>query len=162
MTATENSICARRRHPAARGPRELNAVDGRAVSFAAAETSEKSRGPLVESPHEIELLYAALGRVTEEKHPRTARLLTSSSRKVAQKVIEEAGEVALAAVKHNRRNIVRESADLLYQLAVLWHHEGIPPQEIWSEMRRRADALGIAEKLPKASKPGLSTRHSPE
>jgi phosphoribosyl-ATP pyrophosphohydrolase len=119
MTATENSICARRRHPAARGPRELNAVDGRAVSFAAAETSEKSRGPLVESPHEIELLYAALGRVTEEKHPRTARLLTSSSRKVAQKVIEEAGEVALAAVKHNRRNIVRESADLLYQLAPL-------------------------------------------
>jgi phosphoribosyl-ATP pyrophosphohydrolase len=166
-TPTKNSICAHRRRQAARGLQELDAVDARAVSFTAAETSEKSRGLLVEGPHEIELLYAALGRVTEDKHPRTARLLVSSSRKVAQKVIEEAGEVALAAVKHNGRNIVRESADLLYQLAILWHHEGIPPREIWSEMRRRADTLGIAEKLPKPSKPGLSysahrkTRHKP-
>jgi phosphoribosyl-ATP pyrophosphohydrolase len=120
------------------------------VSFAAAQLSEQSRGTRVEGPHEIERLYAALSGVTEDEHPRTARLLASSSRKVAQKVIEEASEVALAAVKHNGRNIVRESADLLYQLAVLWHREGIPPQEIWAEMRRRADTLGIAEKLPEA------------
>lgn len=101
-------------------------------------------------PNEIERLYAALDAVTPENHPRTARLLASSSRKVAQKVIEEAGEVALAAVKHNGRNIVRESADLLYQVAVLWHHEGILPEAIWAEMRRRADSLGIAEELPKS------------
>jgi phosphoribosyl-ATP pyrophosphohydrolase len=123
------------------------------VSFAAAQLSEQSRGTRVEGPHEIERRYAALSGVTEDEHPRTARLLASSSRKVAQKVIEEASEVALAAVKHNGRNIVRESADLLYQLAVLWHREGIPPQEIWAEMRRRADTLGIAEKLPKPSRP---------
>jgi phosphoribosyl-ATP pyrophosphohydrolase len=103
-------------------------------------------------PHEIERLYAALAAVTPEQHPRTARLLASSSRKVAQKVIEEAGEVALAAVKHNGRNIVRESADLLYQLAVLWHREGILPEAVWAEMRRRAETMGIAEKLPKSSK----------
>ncbi len=100
--------------------------------------------------NELDRLYAALETVTAADHPRTARLLASSTRKVAQKVIEEAGEVALAAVKHNNRNIVRESADLLYHLAVLWRRAGIGSEDIWAEMRRRADSLGIAEKLPKS------------
>lgn len=99
--------------------------------------------------NELDRLYAALEAVTPDAHPRTARLLASSTRKVAQKVIEEAGEVALATVKHNGRGIVRESADLLYNLAVLWRRAGIDPAEVWGEMRRRADNLGIAEKLPK-------------
>jgi len=102
--------------------------------------------------HELDRLYASLGAVTPENHPRTARLLRSSNRKVAQKVIEEAGEVALAAVKHSNRGVVRESADLLYHLAVLWRRAGIDATEIWSEMRRRAEDLGIAEKLPKVGR----------
>jgi phosphoribosyl-ATP pyrophosphohydrolase len=44
---------------------------------------------------------------------------------------------------------VRESADLLYHLVVLWFHMGIEPIEVWQEMQTRADTLGIAEKLPK-------------
>jgi phosphoribosyl-ATP pyrophosphohydrolase len=111
-----------------------------------------ARRPVLSAAHnELDRLYDALETVTPENHPRTARLLGSSNRKVAQKVIEEAGEVALAAVKHNTRNVVRESADLLYQLAVLWRRNGIHPAEIWTEMRRRADSFGIAEKLPKVS-----------
>jgi len=102
--------------------------------------------------HELDRLYASLGAVTPENHPRTARLLRSSNRKVAQKVIEDAGEVALAAVKHSNRGVVRESADLLYHLAVLWRRAGIDATEIWSEMRRRAEDLGIAEKLPKVGR----------
>jgi phosphoribosyl-ATP pyrophosphohydrolase len=159
MTATlfKKPVCERRRRQAvtelAPELHEIDTGDARAVSFALAEPLEELRGPSGEGSHEIELLYAALSDVTEDKHPRTARLLASSRRKVAQKVIEEAGEVALAAVKHNRRNIVRESADLLYQLAVLWHREGVPPREVWAEMRRRVDMLGIAEKLPKSRLP---------
>jgi phosphoribosyl-ATP pyrophosphohydrolase len=101
-------------------------------------------------PHELDRLHRSLSEVTPENHPRTARLLASSTRKTAQKVIEEAGEVAIEAVKHNARGIVRESADLLYHLVALWHRAGIDPDEVWTEMRRRADTLGIAEKLPKA------------
>ena len=55
----------------------------------------------------------------------------------------------MATVKHDKNGIVRESADLLYHLAVLWRRAGIASDEIWAEMRRRADSLGIAEKLPK-------------
>jgi len=35
-------------------------------------------------------------------------------------------------------------------LVVLWHECGIAPDEIWAEMRRSADKLGLAEKLPKS------------
>lgn len=99
--------------------------------------------------HELDRLHRALAGVTPETHPRTARLLASSTRKAAQKVIEEAGEVAIDAVRRNAGGIVRESADLLYHLVALWHRAGVEPQRVWSEMRRRADMLGIAEKLPK-------------
>jgi phosphoribosyl-ATP pyrophosphohydrolase len=101
-------------------------------------------------PCELDRLYRSLSGVTPENHPRTARLLSSSTRKTAQKVIEEAGEVALEAVKHHARGTVRESADLLYHLVALWHRAGIDPADVWIEMRSRADRLGIAEKLPKA------------
>jgi phosphoribosyl-ATP pyrophosphohydrolase len=101
-------------------------------------------------PCELDRLHRSLSGVTPENHPRTARLLASSTRKTAQKVIEEAGEVALEAVKHHHRGIVRESADLLYHLVALWHRAGIDPADVWIEMRSRADTLGIAEKLPKA------------
>ena len=101
-------------------------------------------------PNELDRLHRSLSGVTPENHPRTARLLASSTRKTAQKVIEEAGEVALEAVKHNARGIVRESADRFYHLVALWHRAGIHPDDLWTEMRCRADTLGIAEKLPKA------------
>jgi phosphoribosyl-ATP pyrophosphohydrolase len=109
---------------------------------------------------ELDRLYLCLEKVSTESHPRTARLLSAGTRKAAQKVIEEAGELALEAVKHHRGNAVRESADLLYHLVVLWRRAGIDPGEVWSEMRRRADPGGIAEKLPKPSgcNPLLSQR----
>jgi len=124
---------------------ELCAADARAVRIASSDPA--GRKPV---DNELDRLYAALEAVTPEEHPRTAKLLASSNRKVAQKVIEEAGEVALAAVKRNNRNIVRESADLLYHLAVLWRRAGIDSADIWAEMHRRADSFGIAEKLPKS------------
>ena len=104
---------------------------------------------------EIERLYMALDRVDECRNPRTARLLAAGRRKMAQKLMEEAGEVALGAARHRTRAVIRESADLVYQLVVLWRECGITPDEVWAEMRRRADKLGIAEKLPKS--PGPAT-----
>lgn len=109
-------------------------------------------------PSELDHLYRSLARAKSDSHPRTARLLASSTRKIAQKVFEEAGEVALEAVKHRTRGVVRESADLLYHLVALWHRAGIDPTDVWIEMRRRADILGIAEKPPKARR---EDRHRP-
>ena len=47
--------------------------------------------------------------------------------------------------------MVRESADLLYNLTVLWASAGVKPEDVWREMERREDMIGIAEKLPKSA-----------
>ena len=70
---------------------------------------------------------------------------------MAQKVVEEAAEIAIDAVRGERGAVVREGADLLYNLTVLLSELGIEPAEVWAEMDRRHAAYGIAEKIPKAS-----------
>ena len=139
------------------GPRRTRAVRAQASESPPRETespvapdSPSAIAPLSLQPGELDRLYRSLAEVTPENHPRTARLLASSTRKTAQKVIEEAGEVALEAVRHHARGTIRESADLLYHLVALWLRLGIDPEDVWIEMRSRADTLGIAEKLPKA------------
>ena len=49
----------------------------------------------------------------------------------------------------NREAVVRESADLIYNLAVLWVSLGVAPKDVWKEMDRRERLFGIAEKLLK-------------
>ena len=44
---------------------------------------------------------------------------------------------------------MKESADLIYNLVVLWVATGIRPEDVWKEMDRRERLLGIAEKVPK-------------
>ncbi len=80
---------------------------------------------------------------------RTAKLLAAGRNKMAQKVGEEAVEVAIDAARNNPAGGVTESADLIYHLVVLWAEMGIEPADIWAEMLRREKACGIAEKLPK-------------
>jgi phosphoribosyl-ATP pyrophosphohydrolase len=80
---------------------------------------------------------------------RTARLLSAGRAKVAKKLAEEATEVVIDAMAGQPEAVVRESADLLYNLVVLWAHSGVRPDQVWAEMRRRELMFGIAEKLPK-------------
>src|SRR5215472_141726 len=80
---------------------------------------------------------------------RTARLLRAGRAKVAKKLAEEAVEVVIDAMQGSRDAVVRESADLLYNLVVLWVAAGVRPENVWIEMQRRERLLGIAEKLPK-------------
>ena len=80
---------------------------------------------------------------------RTAKLLRAGRAKMAKKLAEEAVEVVIDAMTNRPDAVVRESADLLYNLVVLWAHSGVRPEDVWAEMRRRELLFGIAEKLPK-------------
>jgi phosphoribosyl-ATP pyrophosphohydrolase len=80
---------------------------------------------------------------------RTAKLLQAGRSKMAKKLAEEAIEVVIDAMNGEREAVVRESADLLYNLVVLWSEAGVRPQEVWDEMARRERLFGLAEKLPK-------------
>jgi phosphoribosyl-ATP pyrophosphohydrolase len=69
---------------------------------------------------------------------------------MATKLAEEAIEVVIDAVNGKTDAVVRESADLLYNLTVLWASAGVRPEDVWREMARREHLLGIAEKMPKS------------
>ena len=84
---------------------------------------------------------------------RTARLLRSGRSKMAKKLAEEAVEVVIDAMHGDRQAVVKESADLIYNLVVLWISSGIKPEDVWKEMDRRERLLGIAEKVPKKLPP---------
>jgi phosphoribosyl-ATP pyrophosphohydrolase len=96
------------------------------------------------------LYHAALNcRFDDPSTSRTARLLRSGRGKMAKKLAEEAVEVVIDAMQGGREAVIKESADLIYNLVVLWVATGIRPDEVWTEMDRRERLLGIAEKVPK-------------
>jgi phosphoribosyl-ATP pyrophosphohydrolase len=103
----------------------------------------------------LERLYQAVlaARDLDPATSRTARLFQRGPSKMAKKLAEEAIEVVIDAVNGKADAVVRESADLLYNLTVLWASAGVTPEDVWREMERREDMLGIAEKLPKAKAP---------
>lgn len=104
----------------------------------------------------IDRLFVAVNEA-QESDPvlvRTVKLRREGLPKMAKKVAEEAAEVAIEAVAGTRESIVRESADLLYNLVVLWSGAGVTPQDVYAEMDRRERLFGIAQKLPKSQEPG--------
>jgi phosphoribosyl-ATP pyrophosphohydrolase len=102
----------------------------------------------------LERLYQAViaAKDLDPATSRTARLFQRGPSKMAKKLAEEAIEVVIDAVNGKTEAVVRESADLLYNLTVLWASAGVTPEDVWREMERREDMLGIAEKLPKMPK----------
>ena len=99
----------------------------------------------------VERLYEGVIRARQEDptRSRTARLLRSGRAKMAKKLAEEAVEVVIDAMHGDREAVVKESADLIYNLVVLWVSSGVQPKEVWKEMERRERLFGIAEKLSK-------------
>ena len=67
----------------------------------------------------------------------TSSLLQEGASRVAQKVIEEAGEAAIAATQGDKDNLPGEVADLLYHSLVLMAAAGVTPNQVWEELRKR-------------------------
>jgi phosphoribosyl-ATP pyrophosphohydrolase len=99
----------------------------------------------------LDRLYQAVlaARTADPATSRTARLLRSGRGKMAKKLAEEAVEVVIDAMHGQTDAVIKESADLIYNLVVLWVSAGIEPKDVWSEMDRRERLFGIAEKVPK-------------
>jgi phosphoribosyl-ATP pyrophosphohydrolase len=99
----------------------------------------------------LERLYQQVtaAKTADPAHSRTAKLMRAGRAKMAKKLAEEAIEVVIDAVNGERDAVVRESADLLYNLVVLWAEAEIRPQEVFAEMARRERLFGLAEKVPK-------------
>ena len=70
----------------------------------------------------------------------TASLAAAGSRRIAQKVGEEAVELALASVDGGRDETIAEAADLVYHLLVLLANRDITLADIATELSARHQA----------------------
>lgn len=75
-----------------------------------------------------------------------ARLFSKGDDAILKKVIEEAGEVLLAAKDGDRQHLVYELADLWFHCMVLLAHKGLRPEDVLRELERREGVSGIEEK----------------
>lgn len=76
-------------------------------------------------------------RGDDPKTSRTAKLFAAGTPKIAQKVGEEATETVVAALAQGEKELISESADLLYHLLVLWADRGVTPAQIFAELAGR-------------------------
>jgi phosphoribosyl-ATP pyrophosphohydrolase/phosphoribosyl-AMP cyclohydrolase len=70
----------------------------------------------------------------------TAELFASGTRRIAQKVGEEAVEVALASSAGDREEVINETADLIYHLMVLLADQDIRLADIVATLAARHKA----------------------
>jgi phosphoribosyl-ATP pyrophosphohydrolase len=67
----------------------------------------------------------------------TAKLYGAGRSRIAQKVGEEAVELALASVQDDRKRIVSEAADLVYHLLVLLRYHDLALADVAHELSQR-------------------------
>lgn len=101
--------------------------------------------------HEDDILQAIYRVIQERKanpseQSYTAALMAQGIDKILKKLGEEATELVIAGKGGERREIVYETADLLFHALVLLGYYDIAPEEIYAELRRRFGISGIAEK----------------
>jgi phosphoribosyl-ATP pyrophosphohydrolase/phosphoribosyl-AMP cyclohydrolase len=93
----------------------------------------------------LEELFAVIkdrqANPTEESY--TAKLIASGVGKVAQKVVEEAGETAIAAAAGKMDELPGEVADLLYHTLTLLAATGTSPKEVWDILAKRRQGIGL-------------------
>lgn len=75
-----------------------------------------------------------------------AKLFSKGDDAILKKVIEEAGEVLLAAKDGDKQHLTYEVADLWFHTMVLLAHKGLSAEEVLNELARREGVSGIVEK----------------
>ena len=96
----------------------------------------------------LDRVYAVIQgrRDADPETSHVARLFQKGTRKIAQKVGEEAVEVVIEAVRGKRDRLIAESADLMYHLLVLWADAHLKPGDIWAELAKREGVSGFVHK----------------
>ena len=76
-------------------------------------------------------------KLNPKKDSYTSQLFTSGIEQISKKVIEEAGESAIAATKEDKDSVIYEVADLFFHTLVLIAALNICPTNIWKELEKR-------------------------
>ena len=103
---------------------------------------------------DLDKLFATIAsrRGADPSQSYTAKLLAGGGEKCAKKFGEEATEAVIAAIQKDKTELAKESADVLYHLAVLWAASGLTPDDVYAVLKAREGVSGLEEKAsrPKA------------
>ena len=80
-----------------------------------------------------------------------ARLYAKGLDAILKKVGEEAAETLLAAKNGDPELLVRETADLWFHTLVMLAHQGLGPDAVLNELRRRFGVSGLTENATRAA-----------
>src|SRR5665213_3752278 len=99
-------------------------------------------------PDTLDKLFATIAsrRNGDTSQSYTAKLLAAGVEKCAAKFGEEATEAVSAAIQRDKTELAKESADVLYHLAVLWAASGITPDDVYAVLKSREGQSGLEEK----------------
>ena len=86
-----------------------------------------------------------------EKESYTSHLIKNPEL-LAKKIGEESSELIIDFLKKNNQGVIKESADLIYHILVIWVFLGINPQDVWNELSSRKLKSGIEEKKNRGKK----------
>ena len=92
-----------------------------------------------------------LKKKTVNKNISYTSSLLSQKNFLAKKINEESTEVILEYLDNNKNNVIKESADLLYHLCVMWVSADVKPADIWNELQKRKGTSGFDEKKSRIS-----------
>lgn len=102
----------------------------------------------IDTLHQLEVDLKQVGS-DPLRFPRTNKLIAAGAPQQAKKMVEEAAELAIEAVRSDRDAAVMEAADLVYNLMVLLEGMKIPFDDVCGELDRRRGLYGIAAKQQK-------------
>jgi len=76
-------------------------------------------------------------KISNDENSYTSKLLNSGIKRISQKVVEEAGEVAIACVSNDKEEIINEFSDLFYHMLVLIEASPIDYDDVWEQLNLR-------------------------
>ena len=102
--------------------------------------------------YNLEKLFNDLSKKkTVDKNISYTSSLLSQKNFLAKKINEESTEVILEYLDNNKNNVIKESADLLYHLCVMWVSVDVKPDDVWNELQKRKGTSGLDEKKSRIS-----------
>ncbi|MBM7713068.1 bifunctional phosphoribosyl-AMP cyclohydrolase/phosphoribosyl-ATP diphosphatase HisIE [Siminovitchia sp. FSL H7-0308] len=75
----------------------------------------------------------------------TTYLFQKGIDKISKKLIEEAGEIVIAAKNKDKNEVISECGDLLYHSLVLLAEQGVSLEEVYAELEKRSSKKGNAK-----------------
>jgi len=82
----------------------------------------------------------------DPKESYVAKRMKQGTAKISQKLGEEAVETVIAAMQSDKKEVVAESADMIFHWLLLMVDQRVPLSDVMDELTRREGMSGLEEK----------------